>query len=138
MELECTITIILPVNIVGSKGASIRFVPYKQFCFKEEVMIDVPCEANCGTKKIKAWKIELMGQVFMVTSRNAMPADYLRDEDEQLSWDERARKFLLVDNHAKDYKKETLEVIGHDVKAAEKTDYNGEWLQKVLEKRDNA
>jgi len=138
MELDCTITIILPVDITGSKGTSIRFVPYKQYCFEESLIIDVPCDDNCGVRKIQAWSVELIGQKFIITSKNAMPAGFLRDEDEQLSLDERARKFLLVDNHAKDYKKETLEVIGHDVKAAEKTDYNGEWLQRILEERNNS
>lgn len=136
MDITCKITIILPVDVVGSDGDTMRFVPYRQYCYKEKIEYLIPCTDACDDKDLKkktmGYVVEVMDQDFIINERNAMPAISDRDEDEQLTFPERVRKYLLVDSKARDYKKETLEILGHDVKAAEQTDYNGGWLQRAL------
>lgn len=141
MDKDNLITIILPIDVTGSEGTTIRFVPYRQYYCKEKIMMSFNREEDCGNnysrKKIPAYIIELMDQEFIISSRNAMPAEFVRQGNELLTNQEAARQYLLIDSKVKDYKKETLEVIGHDVKAAERTDYNGGWLLRELSKRDN-
>lgn len=134
MELACNITIILPIDIIGSEGTSMRFVPYRQFCYKEKIKKLVCCHLALGKTVEEFYVVELMEQDYHISKRNAMPSDYLRDEEEQLSYDERADIYLR-ESHTKDHKKETLEVIGLDIKAGERTDYNGRWLQELLDKQ---
>lgn len=142
MENECLITIIAPVTVIrDSDHLKIKLVPYNQYCFIEKGMyidlsesIIAECKREATPCKKQGYKVESDDSFYIVFDNTAVVEGFARDGLDLLGLDDRARQEQL-DMIPKDHKKETLKNLGIDIKAGEKTDYNGEWLQKALEKR---
>ena len=132
---KCLITVILPVQLIGSKGTKLPFMPYKQYCYKEKGFYDFECfKPECGPMGIykhPGYIIEINEEYFAIQANNVIESDNELTEREQSGPGESYVDHIKFD-HVKDYKKEALENLGIDVRSNEKTDYNGEWLEKLL------
>jgi len=118
---EARVTILLPFNKYDEEGNYIYyFKPFTQYCYSiedDKIIVD-----------INGHKYNLTGETISLDVRTL-------SSDEQLSPND-AEKKRLEDNQVHDHKKETLEVLGIDIKADERADYNGRWLEKFLRKED--
>jgi len=132
---KCIITIILPILITGSKGTELPFVPNRQYCYVEKGFYDYECyKKNCGRigiYKMPGYVVEINEELFIVWATNAVENIPELTEREQEGFGRQYVDHIKFD-HVKDYKKEAKEVLGLDIKAHERTDFNGRWLEKFL------
>jgi len=134
MEDKCKITIIYPLTVTRADGLEIKLLANSQYCFEEEGYFDAPFKEITDHKnKAYGYKVISGASYFIVFDRAAVQENFDREGLDELSLAERAREDQM--NKVADHKKETLKILGHDIKAFERVDYNGRWLQKTLEKR---
>ena len=114
------VTVMTPFNVIGSNGTKYYFVPFTQYdyCITDNDII-----------------VTILEEDFNLTNKDISLEVRDLNEDEQLSPSAREEK-RLIDTQVHDNKKETLEIIGLDIKADERTDFNGRWLEKFLYKKD--
>jgi hypothetical protein len=136
MEDKCLITVILPIILTGSKGHKVPFIPYKQYCYVEKGMYERECfEPDCGPLGVferPGYIIELNDEYFVIWEENVIEGVEELTEREQAGFGKQYVDHLKFD-YVKDHKKEAKEILGIDIKANEKTDYNGTWLEGYLQ-----
>jgi len=132
---KCLITVILPIQLIGSKGTKLPFMPYRQYCYKEKGLYDFECfKPDCGPLGIfkrPGYIIDVNDEYFIIWKDNVIEGDIELTEREQAGPGEGYIDHIKFD-HSKDYKKDALENLGIDVKKHERTDYNGRWLEEYL------
>jgi len=137
-EKKCRITVILPVDIYGDKGTKIRVVPNNQYCYTFKGMMDRECFApgcgRIGSTPTLGYIIEIENENFIIWHENVMEEDHERTTPEELlPFGEYYIYHIEEELRDRDYKKTMLENTGYSVKDHERTDYNGRWLEKLLE-----
>lgn len=120
------IVVLLPFSLTGVNGSIYHFKPFRQCEYVSEgyLIEDDP---------MYYFEVNLCGDTYLVPNTNVYKTTRKHSEDEQLSPAERKDK-EQYDKTVKDHKKETLKVLGIDIKKNERADFNGRWLAKLLRK----
>ncbi len=111
---ESRVIIICPYEAVSGSGKNFLFNPYRQYCYKDKTFVG-------GSDKYN-YTIEIEDEDYIVPGIYLHETTICLNEEEQKSIYEVALE-RLHNKVVKDHKKRTLEVLGIDIKANERTDF---------------
>lgn len=161
--MDNRLTILVPVTIRGRKGNLYEFKPYKQFCSSEKQYLTFEPYTN-GTytdghqnsfidgfgnffisqpgvsdnRKYSFYYLVIINdEEFYIPEEYVGPCSKELSEEEQKTLSQKKQEEDRDRYFIADEKAYTKKVIGIDIVAGEKTDYNGEFLQKIIDNSSN-
>ena len=122
------LTVLLPVDIKGDDAVSVfYFRPFRQYCYGREGNL-ISGDATYY------YEVEIEGVKYLIPKDYVQPCSKELSEEQQMSpWEAEYKR--LWDNTEKDHKKMALEVLGIDIERNERTDYNGRFLLKYVNRK---
>ena len=124
------LTVIVPFVAIGDRDTTMQFSPYKQYCYTGYEWL------NIDGRYANFYIVTINDEIFCMDESYVMPCQKELSEEEQKSIGERAREERVKRYFVADERKQAKEVLGLDIKKNERTDYNGRWLQKLINKGD--